>query len=670
MYILWIILAAALLLGCNLEEKIHIVLEIDESGLRPDEVSDVQEDIMEIIASRVKNFSKEANVNLRADDSSIVADFTGIDADYAKNLATRAGVLEFRMAAERERAEQVIAAIDNHLFAFAGNAIDELSLEGLSMSGKARFPFSGYLTSHGPDLAVLAENISKVQGLLDMPEIQDLIPRDLEFAWDRDFEYDDKLKKLYLLKRRAEMDNEDILFARSSLGTTLMLAFDEPEKFGLFTENNIDRQFAVVLDGQVIVAPIIREKISSDEIEITGFSSAGEANQAAIIIGVGALPVPVKAVDIRIEDPVLRFAVILLIIFAFAIACAFFISFKESKNREAEQMRAGAGENNFKISYRGDDATLFKIWISNLFLTICTLGIFYPWGRARMKKYLYSSTYLGEHNFEFHGTGKQMFFGLLKFLAVIVFLYVAMIAIYTQVYVLIPEFFAKLGDTLLSLLILIPYAPILALFIHGTRRYGMAKTSYRGIRFGYRGSKKSLASLMLGNALLTAVTFGIYYPWLTNNVRRYIYGCTRFGNIKVDFNGKGSSFFGILYSGVFLTIITFGIYYFWFKKRLFNFFYENMSFSKGEQTARIKSNATGRKFLNLIVGNQVLIMFTLGFGYPFAKARSMRFIADNLELQGNLDLESVLQTEGNYSDATGDAETDMNNSDFFDMDIF
>jgi len=72
----------------------------------------------------------------------------------------------------------------------------------------------------------------------------------------------------------------------------------------------------------------------------------------------------------------------------------------------------------YKISFHGDGKTLFKIWITNLLLTICTLGVYYPWARANMKKYLYSSTYLGDYGFEFCGTGKQMFFGLIKFLAI------------------------------------------------------------------------------------------------------------------------------------------------------------------------------------------------------------------------------------------------------------
>jgi uncharacterized membrane protein YjgN (DUF898 family) len=337
---------------------------------------------------------------------------------------------------------------------------------------------------------------------------------------------------------------------------------------------------------------------------------------------------------------------------------------------ESSQIPQTSTTNNvvYKLSFRGNGITLFKIWITNLLLTICTLGIYYPWGRANMRKYLYSSTYLGDYSFEFSGTGKQMFFGLLKFLAISIVCMLGLIAIYAFV---IPEDILKAWGTLLNLLYFALYSPILALFIHGSCRYRMSKTSYRGIRFGYRGERKTLVLSLFKYGVLTAITFGIYYSWLVNNVRKYIYGNTRFGNIKMEFNGKGGEYCGKLVGGSLLSGITFGIYYFWFKTNLFNYFYGNMSFNLNEQTLKVKAYATAGNYFILLVGNFLITLFTLGLGYPFAKARTMRFICDNVELHGNIDLDKVLQTEDNYSDAIGDAEADLDgSSDFFDLDIF
>ncbi|MCL2260486.1 MAG: YjgN family protein [Fibromonadales bacterium] len=320
---------------------------------------------------------------------------------------------------------------------------------------------------------------------------------------------------------------------------------------------------------------------------------------------------------------------------------------------------------NYKLSFRGNGSELFKIWITNLLLIICTLGIYYPWARANMKRYLYSSTYLGDYSFEFHGTGKQMFFGMLKFLLILALLTVMFIVIYQ--YLPADSIAAKSFD----LWTYIPYIPILALFIHGARRFSMSRTSYRGIRFGYRGYKKPLIWLMLKGAFFALCTLGVYYSWLINNIRKYIYGNSRFGNVEAEFSGNGLNYFAKAVGGFFLTLLTLGVYYFWYKKNMFNFFYENLSFKKDGKTLCIKSNATAAKFFELIVINWMIIMFTLGLGYPLAKLRSMKFITENLELCGDMDLDDVIQTEEAYTDATGDAGTDIDSAgDFFDVDIF
>jgi uncharacterized membrane protein YjgN (DUF898 family) len=321
----------------------------------------------------------------------------------------------------------------------------------------------------------------------------------------------------------------------------------------------------------------------------------------------------------------------------------------------------------YKLSFHGDGKTLFKIWITNMLLTVCTLGIYYPWGRANMRKYLYSSTYLGDYSFEFFGTGKQMFIGLLKFLAIDIVFVLGLAAINAFI---IPDNLSIFG-TLTNFLFPIVFAPVLALFIHGANRYRMSKTLYRGIRFGYRGDRKTLVLSVVKYALLTLCTLGIYYSWFVNNVRKYIYGNTRYGNIKMEFNGNGFDYFAKLVGGTVLCGFTFGIYFFWRQTNLFNFYYGNMSFNVNGQSLKVKTNATAGKYFNLIVGNFFIILFTLGLGYPFTKARSMRFICDNVEFYGDIDLDKIHQTEGNYSDATGDAETDLvDSTDFFDLDIF
>jgi len=59
-----------------------------------------------------------------------------------------------------------------------------------------------------------------------------------------------------------------------------------------------------------------------------------------------------------------------------------------------------------------------------------------------------------------------------------------------------------------------------------------------------------------------------------------------------------------------------------------------------------------------------LFIFTLGFGYAWVATRTMTFVTKNIKLTGDIDLDTITQTEDDYNDATGD---DM--SDFLDIDF-
>ncbi|MDR3012224.1 MAG: DUF898 domain-containing protein, partial [Chitinispirillales bacterium] len=206
--------------------------------------------------------------------------------------------------------------------------------------------------------------------------------------------------------------------------------------------------------------------------------------------------------------------------------------------------------------------------------------------------------------------------------------------------------------------------PVLALFIHGARRFRMAKTSYRGIRFGYRGDKVALIKLMFWSIV------PFYYPNFKNKFRVYVYGNTRFGNVEAEFTGDEKIYAGIYWRSLILCFVTLGIYYPWYKARLFNYFWKNLSFNKDGNYIRIESKATAAKFFNLKIGNLLILALTLGMGQPIAKVRSLHFLTNNLEMYGNIDLDTVIQTEEQYNSTIGDAADIDDSADFFDMDIF
>jgi SecD/SecF fusion protein len=75
------------------------------------------------------------------------------------------------------------------------------------------------------------------------------------------------------------------------------------QKFANFTENNVGRPFAILLDDEVISAPVIREPILGGSGEISGNFTVESANQLAILLTSGTLPAKLSIVEERTVGP-------------------------------------------------------------------------------------------------------------------------------------------------------------------------------------------------------------------------------------------------------------------------------------------------------------------------------------------------------------------------------
>jgi uncharacterized membrane protein YjgN (DUF898 family) len=305
----------------------------------------------------------------------------------------------------------------------------------------------------------------------------------------------------------------------------------------------------------------------------------------------------------------------------------------------------------YSLAFYGRGIDYFRIQLVNIILNIITLGLYYPWAKERQLKYLYSQNTFEETPFVFSGTGKEMFKGYIKAIAIIVVLYAI-------TFYLIANQFTGTGLFVLygGFICLLPLA------IHGSYRYRMAKTSWKGIRFGYAGKRGTLVGIFFKGILLTIITFGIYAPWFTINLRRYILSNIKAGNAQFIYTGSGSEYFWLNLKGYFLTVLTFGVYFFWWQKDQFEFFVNNLRMQQGDDAVFFNSKATGSGFAGLMIVNFLIIVFTFGLGYPWAVTRTLSFVMNNIEVSGYYSFESLQQAQEDYSDATGE---DI--SDFFDF---
>lgn len=75
------------------------------------------------------------------------------------------------------------------------------------------------------------------------------------------------------------------------------------KRFGDATRENVNRPFAIVLDGKVISAPVIREPILGGSGVISGSFTVQTASDLALLLRAGALPAPLHVIEERSVGP-------------------------------------------------------------------------------------------------------------------------------------------------------------------------------------------------------------------------------------------------------------------------------------------------------------------------------------------------------------------------------
>jgi preprotein translocase subunit SecD len=75
------------------------------------------------------------------------------------------------------------------------------------------------------------------------------------------------------------------------------------KEFDRITGENVKKRLAIVLDGMVHSAPVIQERISGGDAQITGSFTLDEAKDLAIVLRAGALPAPVNILEERTVGP-------------------------------------------------------------------------------------------------------------------------------------------------------------------------------------------------------------------------------------------------------------------------------------------------------------------------------------------------------------------------------
>ena len=114
----------------------------------------------------------------------------------------------------------------------------------------------------------------------------------------------------YVVQRKAYLTGRDLSTARVSIDQNTSEPYVSVEfntagakAFADLTDANVGKRLAIVLDGNVHSAPVIRERIPSGRAQITGGFTTEDATDLAIVLRAGALPAPVQVLEERTVGP-------------------------------------------------------------------------------------------------------------------------------------------------------------------------------------------------------------------------------------------------------------------------------------------------------------------------------------------------------------------------------
>jgi SecD/SecF fusion protein len=313
----------SLKLGLDLLGGMNLVLQLDRSKLRDEEVPDALDRAMEILRNRIDQFGVAEPSFQKQGEDRILLQLPGLtDKNRALSIIGQTALLEFKLVLPPERSTQLFERIDRATAAAQrGEAAPDSATADSVAAASSEHPLLDLLYGY-PDLSmysgamVLASEVEKVQQLLDSVDPTRVVPDDVEIALSSDeqsFGNGVSGYVLYALEKEPEMTGDAIANAQMQFdidpsrpgqaGVSLNMSATGTNTFRRVTGDNIGRHLAIVLDRKVKSAPVIQGRIPSGRASITGSFTDAEARDLAIVLRAGSLPAPINIIEERTVGP-------------------------------------------------------------------------------------------------------------------------------------------------------------------------------------------------------------------------------------------------------------------------------------------------------------------------------------------------------------------------------
>jgi preprotein translocase subunit SecD len=340
--------------GLDLQGGMHLALDIDESkGVVADRAEAIDR-ALKVVRTRTDELGVSEPVVQKVGTDRIVVDLPGIDdPERARDIMQRSAFLQFQIVDKTQALDRVLPRLDaivkekglvastgtsatagavtvpaagsaTSLFtpkADSGAKRDSTKKDSTgadsalaTLPGAKDGPFSTYLQSAGAigQYVVPAEHVEEIRNLLERPEIQNALPPAKVVRWGSDsiVAGGKTYRALYVLDQRPILTGEYLTKAEPRSdpvdGTlvTFELNREGGRRFASETGKHIRDYLATVLDDRVVSAPAVIQSQIGTRGQITmGGRDLQSAQDFALVLRAGSLPVPLKVAEMRNIGP-------------------------------------------------------------------------------------------------------------------------------------------------------------------------------------------------------------------------------------------------------------------------------------------------------------------------------------------------------------------------------
>ncbi len=331
-------------LGLDLQGGMHIVLEVDDpEGTLSDEArSQMIDQVERIIRTRIDEFGVEEPLVQKVGRDRIIVELPGIeDEGRAKELIQQSAFLEFKLVRPVQDLQpalprldrQIVAALGEDSIRALGRAVEgpatdvlaELFGDGAVQGDSANAdaedqaaalaPFTSLLLSgdYEGTYLVAVQDVPAAKIFMALPQFQRALPRDIQLHWDWEvigiaastyrrlfvleddaFVTGDMLENA-VAQRNPQFNRPEVTFQLNRVGG---------RRFANFTAQHVGDYIAIVLDDEVVSAPVVNDRIGANGvIEMGASSDIAEAADLALVLRAGALPVKLRIMEERTVGP-------------------------------------------------------------------------------------------------------------------------------------------------------------------------------------------------------------------------------------------------------------------------------------------------------------------------------------------------------------------------------